>query len=66
MNLIIAFVAGALTWHWIARLAWRYAMRMHDSGGTDVRTRFVQRMPPDEFEALRESIEQEARRRSLT
>ncbi len=64
MNLVIAFVAGVLTWAWIGRLAWRYAMRAErNSPGADARQRMVERMPHDEFEALKASIDREATRR---
>lgn len=66
MNLVIAYIAGVLTWMWIGRLAWRYAMRGdRGSVGADARQKMVERLTHDEFEALKASIDREAARRQM-
>lgn len=66
MNLILAFVAGAMTWSYIGRLAWRFVLKSKSPIGEESRGKYVEKMPHEDFVNLYESMRLEARRRGVT
>ena len=66
MNLVLAFLAGVMTWAWIGRIAWRYVLKANvQSTGGEARERWVRNLSHDDFDNLRAAVHHEALRRGL-
>lgn len=67
MNIVIAYLAGMLTWWWFGRVTWRYAMRAsRGSVGGEARANLLKGMSHDDLKNLRRAMEDEVQRRGMT